>query len=85
MEEDSTPFLDKMNDVCEMQVASQDYMPIVINEEIVRSLQPDEVISIFRMMRSVFISLDRSTSLIILSTVLLLKSNTTRTWFQTYH
>jgi len=40
---DSTPFIDKMNQVCEMQVASQDYIPIVVNETIVRSMNTDEV------------------------------------------
>ena len=40
---DSTPFIDKMNQVCEMQVASQDYIPIVVNEQIVRSMNSDEV------------------------------------------
>jgi len=40
---DSTPFIDKMNQVCEMQVASQDYVPIVVNETIVRSLNSDEI------------------------------------------
>lgn len=43
MEDDSTPFLDRMNEVCEQQVASQEYIPIVVNEEIIKSLQPDEV------------------------------------------
>lgn len=43
IEEDSTPFLDRMNDVCEQQVASQEYISVIVNEEIIRSLQPDEV------------------------------------------
>jgi len=40
---DTTPFIDKMNQVCEMQVASQDYIPIVVNESIIKSLSTDEV------------------------------------------
>jgi len=43
MEEESTPFLDRMSDVCEQQLTSTEYIPVTIDEEIIKSLQPDEV------------------------------------------
>ena len=50
LEEESTPFLDKMNEVCEMQMTTQEYIPITVSENIIKSMEPDEVF-IFDMVR----------------------------------
>ncbi len=52
---DSTPFVNKMNQVCEMQVASQDYIPIVVNEAIIRSMSREEVLIYFLTINSYFV------------------------------
>ena len=38
-----TPFLNKMNEVCEMQLTASSYIPIILNEDIIKSLTLEEV------------------------------------------
>ena len=42
-DDESSPFFDKMNEVCELQMTSQDYIPITVGENIIRSFEPDEL------------------------------------------
>eukprot|EP00828_Plagiopyla_frontata_P043467 TRINITY_DN678_c0_g1_i2.p1 TRINITY_DN678_c0_g1~~TRINITY_DN678_c0_g1_i2.p1 ORF type:complete len:953 (-),score=153.20 TRINITY_DN678_c0_g1_i2:31-2889(-) len=43
---ESTPFFMKMNEVCEQQVANEDYIPIVLDEDIIKTLNPEEVFAV---------------------------------------
>ena len=43
---ESTPFIDKMMEVCEMQTTQNEYIDIILDENILKTLQPDEVLLI---------------------------------------
>lgn len=74
---ESSPFIEKMNEVCEFQLTSQEYNPIILDEHILRTLTPEEV------KKTCFsIKICRYTLLIIPNIAIHMKSNTIKTWFQ---
>lgn len=36
-------FFEKMNEVCELQMTSQEYIPITLSEDLIQTLSPEEV------------------------------------------
>ena len=44
---DSTPFIEKMNEVCELQLTTQEYIPIVLEENVLKTLTAEEVLFIY--------------------------------------
>ena len=44
---DITPFIEKMNEVCELQLTTQEYIPIVLEENVLKTLTAEEVLFIY--------------------------------------
>lgn len=43
---ESSPFIDKMNEICELQLTSEEYNPIILDENLLKTLMPEEVFKI---------------------------------------
>jgi hypothetical protein len=42
-EDENSPFMNKIKEVFETQVTAQEYIPIMLDRELVKSLEPEEV------------------------------------------